>query len=84
MRNVAIATKLPKERALSISVHGLDFASRFVAYVLLVAEKLCVVDCIGDCIRRAIPRLTETERIGDHINIAFVFTRAYSVFVRDG
>jgi len=45
------------------------------------AEKLRVTDCIGDCIRLAVPQATEWQRIGNQINAAFIGSRSHFVNV---
>jgi hypothetical protein len=44
------------------------------------AEKLCVVNCVADRVRFAVPQPTERQRIGNYVDTAMVFAR--SDFVR--
>jgi hypothetical protein len=43
--------------------------------------KLCVVDCVGDCIRLAIPERAVGQNVGDEIDAAMIFARADFVSV---
>jgi hypothetical protein len=38
--------------------------------------KLCVADCVTDCVRLAVPQATEWQRIGNQIDAAMIFARA--------
>ena len=57
-----------------------DYVARIIVNanhsVMRTAEKLCITDCIADCVRRALPQTTEWQRIGNQINPAMIFTRA--------
>ena len=46
--------------------------------------KLCVVDCVGDCIRLAIPERAVGQNVGDEIEAAMIFARADFVNVDRG
>ena len=46
------------------------------------AEKLCVADCVTDCVRLAIPEGTERQRIGNQIDAVMIFARADFISVR--
>jgi hypothetical protein len=47
----------------------LNHVASFIEYtddsIMRTAVKLCVADCIGDCVWLAIPKPTEWQRIGD-------------------
>jgi hypothetical protein len=36
----------------------------------------CVADCIANCVRFAVPKITEEQHIGNEIDAAFIFARA--------
>jgi hypothetical protein len=40
------------------------------------AEKLCVVNCVADRVRLAVPQPTERQRIGNYVDTAMVFARS--------
>jgi hypothetical protein len=40
-----------------------------------------VADCIADCVWLAVPQPTEWQRIGNQIDAAMIFARAYFVNV---
>jgi len=50
--------------------------------VMSAAVKLCVTNCIADCVWLAIPQPTEWQRVGNQISAAVIFARADFVNVQ--
>jgi hypothetical protein len=44
--------------------------------VMRAAGKLCVLDCIADCVWLAVPQPPKWQHVGNQIDAAFIFARA--------